>query len=407
MAAFRYEAIDAAGKTRKGVLEADTARQARSSLRERGMTALAVALIEKESAATGWRDRLKPRKRISTAELSLLTRQFSTLLNAGLGMEQALNALIEQSETDRVREIMAGVRTEVLAGLPLSRAMDKYPGVFPDIYRTLIRAGEQSGQLGDILLRLADHTEGREALRQKLVQAMIYPVIIMFVAISVVGFLLAVVVPQIVKVFSDTHQTLPLLTVVIISISHAVRKGMLLIPFVLVGLVVLVRHLWANPALRARCQRLLMKVPVIGRMMIGTNTARLASTLAILVGSGVPLLTALQAGTATVHLLPMKEAMDEVYRMVREGAALGRSMARTGLFPPMMVHLISSGEASGRLDHMLERIATQQAQELQSRVATFASLLEPVLILLMGGMVLLIVVAVLMPIFDMNQMVSL
>jgi general secretion pathway protein F len=351
------------------------------------------------SSHGGWR------RRLSGTQLSLITRQFATLLAAGLPVEQTLNALIEQADTDFQRQILAGVRGEVLSGHPLARALQKYPRVFPELYVTLVAAGEQSGRLGEVMERLADYTESHQALRQKVGLAFIYPAIVTLVAGAVVLGLLTYVVPQVVSVFQNTHQTLPWLTRALIGLSDFLRASgwLWLIAFVAVGWAV--RRTLRQPGPRLRFHRWLLRLPLVGTMVRGVNSAQLASTLAILVGSGVPLLEALRAGAGVVDNLPMRSAVEEAARRVREGGSLSRALGAAKLFPPMLVHMIASGEASGRLVPMLERAAAQQGREMENRVLGLTSLLEPVLIVLMGVVVLVIVLAILLPIFEMNQLV--
>lgn len=406
MAAFRYEALDASGKTQRGVLEADTARQARSELRESGLTILEVSLIAQSNLSAGILRQLRLRRRqISTSQLSLITRQLATLLAAGLTLEQSLGALIEQSEDQTVRQVLAGVRSEVLAGNTLAQAMGSYETTFSELYRSLIKAGESSGDLGEVMLRLADYTESRQALQQKVGLAFVYPAIVTVVALLVVGGLLIYVVPQVVGVFEQTRQTLPLLTRILIGLSDFLRQTWMW------GLVLVVAGMIAAPIIlrqsnvRFRVHSMLLALPVVGRLIRGVDTARIASTLAILSGSGVPLLTGLQAATGVARNLPIRQALQNASAKVREGVPLNRALAASGLFPPILIHLIASGEASGQLDTMLERAAAQQEQEVASYTSVLTALLEPVLILFMGVVVLLIVLAILMPIIEMNQMV--
>ncbi|MGB9150515.1 MAG: type II secretion system F family protein, partial [Burkholderiales bacterium] len=310
------------------------------------------------------------------------------------------------AESEQQRQILAGIRGEVLAGNTLSASMGQYPHVFPELYRTLVRAGEQSGQLSEVLSRLADYTEESQALRQKVTLAFVYPGIISLVAVAVITGLLTYVVPQVVEVFRNTNQTLPLLTRLLIGLSDFLRTtGIFWLIALAIGVWLFSRAMRAEP-FRLRVHRFLLRVPVVGRLIRGINTARLASTLAILTGSRVPLLNALQAGVGVMNNLPMKNALEEAQRMVREGAPLSRSLGVSKMFPPVMVHLIASGEASGKLDTMLERVATQQTREIENRVSTLTALLEPILILTMGVMVLIIVLAILLPIFELNQLVK-
>lgn len=405
MAGFKYEALDASGHSHRGVMEFDTARQVRGQLREQGLLPVSVEAIA--SSAEHGRDRgaWRWQRGLSAAQLSLVTRQLATLLDAGLTVEQTLNAAIEQTETVHSRHLLAGVRAEVLAGQSLGRAMRRFPHAFPEIYTTLVDAGEQSGELSGVLLRLAEYTEERHALQTKVMLAFIYPAIVSLVAFAVVVGLLTYVVPQVVNVFQNTHQTLPLLTRGLIGLSHFARASAWLW---LLGLVVGVwfaRRALRQPLLRHRVDRALLRLPIVGRLIRGINTARVSSTLAILVASGVPLLNALQAAIGVLGNLPMRVALEEATRRVREGGSLSRALAVSRLFPPVMVHLIASGETSGRLDYTLERVAKQQTEELHTRVAALTAILEPMLILIMGVFVLLIVLAILLPIFEMNQLV--
>jgi len=404
MAAFRYEAYDAAGRLQKGVQEADTARQLRAKLREQGLLVAAVETLSETALSQGG-SRWHWRRGLSGAQLSLVTRQFATLLAAGLPVEQTLNALIEQADTDYQRQVLAGVRGEVLAGHTLARALQRYPRVFPELYVTLVAAGEQSGRLGEVMERLADYTESHQALRQKVGLAFVYPAIVTLVAVAVVLGLLTYVVPQVVNVFQNTNQTLPWLTRALIGLSDFLRASWWLWLAVIVAAVWAARRALRLPAPRLRFHRWLLRLPLVGTMVRGVNSAQLASTLAILVGSGVPLLAALQAGAGVVNNLPMRQAVEEAARRVREGGSLSRALAAAKLFPPMLTHMIASGEASGRLVHMLERAAAQQSREMENRVMGLTSLLEPLLIVVMGAVVLVIVLAILLPIFEMNQLV--
>lgn len=407
MAAFRYETLDAAGRSSRGVIEADTLRQARANLRESGLTVVAMEALSQDNLQAGagasWRERF--RSGISSTQLSLLTRQLATLLAAGLTLEQALNALIEQSESETARQVLAGVRAEVLAGHTLAQALGKYERVFPDIYRSLVKAGEASGELGQVMLRLADYTESRQALQQKVGLAFVYPAIVTAVALLVVTGLLMYVVPQVVSVFQQSHQSLPLLTRILIGLSSGLQAAWPYLLGLIAGAVFLARMVLQREEIRYQWHLQLLRLPVAGRLVRGVNTARMASTLAILAGSGVPLLTALQAAAGVVNNLPMQRALDEAAKKVREGVELSRALAVSKLFPPILIHLIASGESSGKLDVMLERAATQQEQEVGNYTSVLTALLEPLLILTMGVVVLLIVLAILMPIIDMNQMV--
>ncbi|MHB8255062.1 MAG: type II secretion system inner membrane protein GspF [Acidiferrobacter sp.] len=403
MAAFEYEALDSEGHVVKGVMEGDAERKVRGLLREKGFIPVKVLAIAKEPAerrAFTWQTGLK------SSELSLLTRQFATLVRAGLPIEECLQALTEQSESARARKILAAVRTHVREGQPLAQALGEFPSSFPPLYRHLIEAGEQSGKLPIILERLADYTEQRQALTQKVWVAFLYPALVTVVAVAVVGGLLVYVVPQIAQVFVDSGAPLPWATRALIALSGMAKKGGV---FWLVGLLVLVvggRMALKDRGRRTAWQGFLLRVPLLGRLIRGLNATRLASTLGILTSSGIPLLSALETAQHVVTNLPMQAAVEEAKRQVREGGSLSRSLGKTKLFPPLVVHLIGSGEASGSLDTMLTRAAEAQARELDGFVTALTSLIEPVLILVMGGMVLFIVLAILLPIFDMNQLIK-
>lgn len=405
MAAFRYEALDSEGRTARGVIEADGLRQARARMRELGLVVIKVSAVTQATLHTGSGQRWRLRRGISSSQLSMITRQLATLLEAGLTLEYSLSALIEQSEEESVRQILAGVRSELLAGHTLAQAMGQYQSVFPDIYRSLIKAGEASGELGHVMLRLADYTESRQVLRQKVVLAFVYPAIVTAVALLVVLGLLIYVVPQVVSVFQQSHQTLPLLTRLLIGLSSALQAAWLYLLIALLGVGYLVRTLLLREEIRYQWHLRLLRLPMLGRLVRGINTARMASTLAILAGSGVPLLASLQAAAGVVTNLPMRRALEDASKKVREGVTLSRALAVSGLFPPILVHLIASGESSGKLGAMLDRAATQQEQEIGNYTSVLTSLLEPVLILVMGAVVLTIVLAILMPIIEMNQMV--
>jgi general secretion pathway protein F len=406
MSGYKYEALAPDGKVRRGVLESDSPRQARARLREQGLLPVEVdAIAQHEAEGSPATARRVRRRRLGAAALALLTRQLATLLGAGLTIEQALNALIDQAERDAERQILAAVRGDVLAGQPLARALGRHPAAFPEVYVTLVDAGERSGRLADVLARLADYTEEREQLRGKVGLAFVYPLLVTIVAVAVVTGLLVYVVPQVVQVFQNTNQQLPFLTRALIGLSHFLRVYGGFVVIALVAAVVAGRAALAVPRLRALWHGRLLRLPVVGALVRGLNTARLAATLAILVGSRVPLLTSLHAGAGVVSNLPMKHALEDAAARVQEGASLSRSLGASRLFPPLMVHMIASGESSGRLGEMLERTATQSTRELERRIAAFVALLEPLLIIAMGGIVLAIVLAILLPIFELNQIV--
>jgi general secretion pathway protein F len=405
MAGYRYEALAPDGKVQRGVLESDSPRQARARLREQGMLPVDVAAIGGKEAKGGARSLSLGRPRLGGAARALLTRQLATLLAAGLTVEQALNAVIEQSEHEAERQLLAAVRGDVLGGQSLARSLSHHPGAFPEVYVTLVEAGERSGKLADVLSRLADYTEEREQLRGKALLAFIYPALVTIVAVTVVAALLVYVVPQVVQVFRNTNQALPLLTRGLIGLSDFLRAYGVFLLVALAAAAIGARVALSVPSAREKWHRWLLRLPIYAPLYRGLNTARLAATLAILVGSRVPLLTALRAGAGVVSNLPMRRALDAAAGRVQEGSSLARALGASKLFPPLMVHMIASGEASGRLAEMLERTATQQARELERRISAFVALLEPLLILAMGGIVLLIVLAILLPVFELNQII--
>ena len=403
MPGFRYQAYNVEGKVHRGVLEADSARQARSLLRDQGLTPHRVEVIAANDAAAGSRFRAAT---LSHTELTQLTRGFASLLEAGLTVEQAFNALIEQAENERMRQVLAALRGEVLAGNTVAKSLNAFPGVFSELYRTLVAAGESSGQLARVMTKLADYLEDRQQLRAKLSLALIYPSIVVGVAVAVVGALLVYVLPQVIQVFQHAHQQLPLLTRFLIGLSAFLQATWIawLVSFAAAGFAL--HHALKRPASRASIHRFAWRAPVIGRMLRHLDAARLAATLSILVGSRVPILQALDAGTGVMTLVPMREALTTAARGVREGMPLARALGATAAFPPVMVHLIASGEASGRLDEALERAARQQQNDIATRLAAFVAVFEPAMILAMGAVVLGIVIAILLPIFQLNQLIG-
>ncbi|BCL75631.1 type II secretion system protein GspF [Jeongeupia sp. HS-3] len=399
MSTFRYRAVGADGKEVRGAVEADGARQARLSLRERGLWVS--ELVEGSTSAKARRHRS-----LGTARLALLTRQLSTLLDAGLTLDEALVVLGEQSEGEREKELVAAIRSEILAGVSLSQALASHPGAFPELYRTIVAAGEESGKAAAVMQRLADYLESRAALASKVMLAFIYPLVVMVVSVLVIVGLLTWVVPQMVTVFQSAKQTLPFLTRALLWTSAVVRDWGLVLLIALAGAGFAAWRALQQPAIRRAFHRWKLRLPLFGRFERAGNTARLASTLAILVSSGVPLLRAMNAAAGVLANLPLRDAVLTAAAQVREGMTLSRALAESRLFPPVLIHLIGSGEATGRLEHMLDKAAQQQSQELENRVATFTSLLGPIMVLIMGGVVLLIVLAILMPVFEMNQLIK-
>lgn len=405
MPAFRYEAVDAVGATRKGVVNADSARSARSDLRAQGLAPIMVDAITAQVDELGQAKRRAFGDKLSTMELALFTRQLASLLEASLPLEQAFTALLEQAERPYVRDLVASIRSEVMGGSSLSDALSRHPRDFADIYRALVASGEQIGQLSRVLSRLADYIERRNALVQKVRLAFTYPAIVTVVAFAIVIFLLAYVVPQIVSVFANTKQKLPLLTVIMLGISDFVRNYGWIVFLVLVAAFMAWRSALKNPDVKYRWHRWLLTAPLYGKFERSLNTARFASTLAITTGSGVPILRALQTSRDTLSNVAMREQVEDATASVREGVSLARALSAHKHFPPMLIHMIRAGEVTGELPAMLERASNAQEQDLERRAMTIAGLLEPALILVMGVVVLLIVLAVLMPIIEINQLV--
>ena len=404
MPAYRYEAVDPDGKTQKGVVNADSPRGARNDLKAQGLIPLAVEAIANQTE-NGPAHRLWFADKLNTTELALFTRQLASLLEAGLPLEQVLSALLDQAERPYVRDLIASIRAEVIGGSGFSEALAKHPRDFSAIYRALVTSGEQIGQIGRVLTRLADYIERRNALMQKVRLAFIYPAIVATVAFFIVIFLLTYVVPQIVSVFANTKQKLPLLTTMMLHLSAFVRSYGIVVLVIAVALWFGWRHLLKQPAIRRRWHAWLLNAPVYGKFERSLNTSRFASTLAITTGSGVPILSALQASRDTLSNVALSELVEQATAGVREGASLARSLSMHKHFPPLLIHMIRAGEITGELAGMLERAAQVQEQDLERRTLTIAGLLEPALILTMGVIVLIIVLAVLMPIIEINQLV--
>jgi general secretion pathway protein F len=404
MGAFEYSALDAEGRERKGVIEGDTARQVRQLLRDQNL--LPVAVTEVSKTDDRQRRAFSFRRGVSAADLALLTRQLATLVHSGLPLEEALLAVSEQSEKPRVRTIVMGVRAKVMEGHPLAEGLADFPHVFPELYRATVAAGEQSGHLDTVLERLADYTESREQLRSRTINAMLYPALLFTVCTMIVLLLLTTVVPKIVQQFEHTKGDLPILTRGLIAISDFMRDWGWLVAVVLVLAFVLFRRWLRAPSARRRFHQFLLRMPLFGKVVRGSNTARFARTFATLTSSAVPVLDALRISGEVVTNLPMRDAVEVAAARVREGAPIGRSLGASKIFPPMMIHLIASGETSGELETMLDRAATNQEREMDSILGAVVGLLGPLMILVMGGLVLLIVLAMLLPIFQLNDLIG-
>ena len=404
MGAFEYTVLDSGGKEKKGVLEGDTPRQVRQQLRDRGWIPLSVQEVVQREAKSGGRTFW--RRGISASDLALMTRQIATLVRSGLPLEECLTAVSQQSEKTRLRNMVAAVRSRVMEGHPLAVGLAEFPHVFPELYRATVAAGEQSGHLDLVLERLADYTENRQVLKQKIQQATIYPAILTVLSIGIVSFLLAYVVPQVVQVFSDIGQELPLLTRTLIAVSDFLRAYGLALLALLVVAVVAAKYLLKREGPRRQFHIFSLKVPLVSRLVRGINAARFARTFSILTASGVPILEGLRISDQVMSNLPMREAVAAASLRVREGASLNSSLEQSGYFPPMMIHLIASGETSGDLEGMLERAAVNQEREMETIIGASLSLFEPLLIAAMGAIVMVIVLAILLPIFEVNQLVK-
>jgi general secretion pathway protein F len=405
MGAFEYTALDAVGRQTKGVIEGDTARHVRSLLRERQLLPTSVTEILAQEAKQSAGVSGFSGGRVSAADLALLTRQLATLSKAGVPLDEALLAVSQQTERPRVQSILLGVRAKVNEGHTLAAGLGEFPRVFPEIYRATVSAGEQSGHLDLVLERLADYTEGREQTRQKVLGALLYPIGLSVMCFGIITLLLTYVVPKVVDVFDNSRAKLPLITRLLIAVSGFLRDyGLWLLAAIVVAVIVYLR--WQRqPAAKRLVQRRLLDLPLVGRLTRGFNAARFTRTLSILTASSVPVLDALHIAGEVVTNLPMRDAVADAAARVREGAPIGRSLGSSRLFPPMTIHLISSGEASGELEQMLDRAAASQERELDGLITALLGLLGPLLIVVMGLFVMGIVFAMLLPIFEMNELI--
>lgn len=404
MAAFEYQALDTRGKKSKGVLEADNARQARQLLRERKLTPLSVEMAAKQELIASGKRWFK--RKISAAELALITRQLATLIAAALPIESALLAVAEQCEKPRLKNMMMAVRSKVVEGYSFAEGLQEFPHVFDHLYRSMVAAGEKSGHLDQVLNRLADYTEQRQHMRNQIIMASVYPVVMVIVAFSVIGILLAAVVPKITEQFEHMGQQLPALTRFMIGASEFVQAYGIWVVLLLMLMAVGWQRLLTKPAIKLSYDRRILKMKVIGRIVNSVNTARFARTLSILNASGVPLLDAMRISADVLDNSYMRQSVAEAAGRVREGTSLRTALEQTKLFPPMMLHMIASGEKSGQLDSMLERAADTLDREFEMTMTVSLEIFKPLVVIILAVIVFLIVMAILLPILELNNMVG-
>lgn len=404
MAAFEYIALDTNGKQKKGVLEADSPRQVRQQLREKSWMPISVEVASEKSINNPFANLFK--RSISTADLSLLTRQLATLIGAGLPIEEALKATAEQTEKKRIKSMILDIRSKVLEGHSLAAALNNFDYAFPTLYRATVSAGEHAGHLDTVLNRLADYMEVSQANQQKIKLAALYPIILSVVAVAIVVGLLTYVVPDIVEVFVKNGQELPGLTQAMITASDFLQAHGILLGVLLAGAFGSFKASLRKPAFKRKYHLLLMNLPFLGKMVKGFNTSRYISTLAILNSSGVPLVEAMKIAGQVIENLIIQEKLVDASQQVMEGGSLHGALQETKVFTPMMLHMIASGETSGELDSMLEKTAKNQENDLQSTVSTLVGMFEPIMLLAMGGIVVLIVIAIMLPIMNMNKMIG-
>jgi len=412
MAAFEYQAVDSRGKTKKGVIEGDTARQVRGLLRDQGlMPTEVIATLANNKKANDKKSFLAAFSqsgggKVSTAELALITRQLATLIESGLPLEESLIAVGEQCEKNRIKSMIMGVRTKVTEGYGLSESMAEYPKVFNRLYRSMVAAGEKSGHLDKVLNRLADYTEKRQEMRSQLIQALVYPIIMTVVAVGVIAVLLTAVVPKIIGQFEHMGESLPGTTQFLIASSDFLRDYGLVVVIMFAVVALLISQLLKKPRIEMAFHQYLLQVPGIGKVARGINTARFARTLSILTASAVPLLESMKISGEVLDNLYIKKQVKASTDKVREGSSLRVSLEQTKLFPPMMLHMIASGEKSGQLEHMLSRAADNQDREFDALVSISLKAFEPALMVGMAGVVLFIVMAILEPILQLNSLVG-
>ncbi|MGQ9426928.1 type II secretion system inner membrane protein GspF [Gilvimarinus sp. F26214L] len=407
MAAFSYRALNPAGKTIKGVLEGDSERQVRAQLRAQKLKPLAVrSVAQKEAEEAGARRGLLGGRRLSSKDLSLITRQLASLVQSGLPLDETLQVAARQSRKESIKGLLLQVRSRVVEGRSLAQALGEHPKAFDHMYRAMVRAGESAGFLGQILERLADYTESSQATRQRLQMAMVYPLVLLGVSVTVIGILMAFVVPDLIAIFQNSDRELPMLTKILIAVSDFVSSWRGLVALLaVIGAIAGFRFWLRDEKNRMRWHRFLLRVPVINDVLIQADSARFSATLAILLSSGVPLLEALRISGQVLGNLVLRASSMEVAAAVQEGSSLNRALDRARVFPPLLVQMVASGEANGTLSEQLNHAARNQDRELEMMLGTTLGLLEPFTVVFMGVIVTMIVMAILMPIFNINQLV--
>jgi len=405
MTAFSYRALTPEGKNSKGLIEADSHRQARALLRERGL--LPTSVEEVGTAGKGTERPFRLERALAGRDVALFTRQLATLLDSGLPLEEALYAINRQTDNARLKSTVLSVRGRILEGRSLAAALSEYPRSFNELYRAMVTAGEESGHLTGVLMRLAEYGERLQAIRSKVQVALIYPVVLTLVAIGVIALLMTYVVPKVVEQFSYAEQTLPLLTRILIVLSDGLQQYGLAILAALAAMILLCYWWLHDRKRRAAWHRLQLRLPLVRTFVKGQQSLQFARTLAILVGSGLDLLQSLKVAAGPMTNLYLKQAVNQAAHLVREGCSLSRALEQSGPFPPLLVYMIANGEQSGELERMLDKAAETQEVEFETRVAWLLGLFEPVLILVMGVIVLGIVLAILLPILELNNLTAL
>lgn len=399
MPAYQYDAISKSGAIDKGIIEADSERQVRELVRAKGFIPTHVSLLAGSKIQS-------KRVRVKNADLSLMTRQLATLLGAGIPVEESLQGVSEQTEKASIKQLLFGVRSKVLEGYGLAHAMGEFPSAFPELYRATVSAGEQTGRLDVVLEKLADYTENQQTTRQKIQQALIYPSLMIIVSMAIISFLLAFVVPKIIEVFTSSGQTLPDMTRILINISSFVQGYGLYLLITCVLSITFFKMALRDHKIKYRWHLLLLRLPIASYLIRATNVARYIHTFGILFSAGVPVLETMRVGASLVTNLPMHYAFEKAVVKVSEGTSINVALKQTNFISPMAIHLIASGEKSGQISEMMEKAASHLDNEVKRLIDTALTLLEPLVILLMGGVVLFIVLATLLPIFSMEQLVS-